>query len=61
MAQDELRIGADSEQSKANLRAGIVRLHEALELLDGAEVPLANSYVHLAIHMCLTELKTREE
>lgn len=54
----------DREEDRDTLRRlklGVSQLTEALQALDGAGVPLAASYVHLAIHICVAELKKREE
>jgi hypothetical protein len=59
MAVEEFENNGSSERSRARLKFGIARLNEALEMLDGAGVPLAASYVHLAIHLCVNELKNR--
>lgn len=60
MSGEHFDRGSSREQSSADLEAGITRLNEALGMLDGAGVPLAASYVHLAIHMCVIELKKRQ-
>lgn len=60
MPPDEFN-GDDAASALCRLKLGVSRLTEALQALDGAGVPLAASYVHLAIHMCVSELKKREE